>query len=60
MQYRLAILVVSLFYSLISRAGEGEFAVSRISPLLLKNANAVVRQEELRFELLSRGKAVLS
>ena len=34
-------------------AGDGDYAVSKISPALFKNANAVLRLEELRFEVIS-------
>ena len=34
-------------------AGDGDYAVSKISPALLKNANAVLRLEEMRFEIIS-------
>lgn len=34
-------------------AGDGNYAVSRISKSLLKNANAVLRFEEIRFEVVS-------
>lgn len=47
-----------LFFTLkAANAGEGEYAVSRISPLLLKNANAVVRMEQIKFEVFSTNKA---
>ena len=39
-------------------AGEGPFAVSRIPPALLKNANAVLRLEDQKFEVITTGKAV--
>ena len=34
-------------------AGDGDYAVSKISPALLKNANAVLRFEEIRLEVIS-------
>lgn len=40
-------------------AGEGEYAVSRISPVLLKGANAVLRLEEMRFKINSTKETVL-
>jgi hypothetical protein len=40
-------------------AGDGEYAVSRISPVLLKRANAVLRLEEMRFEINSTKEVVL-
>lgn len=49
--------VLSLFFLPVF-AAEGEYAVSRIAPALLKNASAVLRTEEMRFELVSTGKAV--
>ncbi len=48
----------SFFLSLSASAGEGEYAVSKIAPALLKNANAVLRLEEQRFEFINPGKAV--
>jgi Domain of Unknown Function with PDB structure (DUF3857) len=42
-----------------ARAGDGEYAVSRISPVLLKKADAVLRLEEMRFEINSTKEAVL-
>ena len=40
-------------------AGEGEYAVSKISPALLKGANAVLRFEQIRFEINSTKEAIL-
>ncbi len=40
-------------------AGDGEYAVSRISPQLLKKANAVVRIDEQRFEINNLKQTVL-
>ena len=40
-------------------ASDGEYAVSKIAPALLKNANAVVRVEEIRFEINSTKETVL-
>src|SRR4030095_4075132 len=40
-------------------AADGEYAVSKISPALLKGANAVLRFEEQRFEINSTKDAVL-
>jgi Domain of Unknown Function with PDB structure (DUF3857)/Transglutaminase-like superfamily len=42
-----------------SSAGDGEYAVSKISPSLLKGANAVLRLEEMRFEINNTKEAVL-
>ena len=49
-----------LFFSfcLPASAADGEYAVSKIAPALLKNANAVLRLEEQRFEIINPGKAV--
>lgn len=41
-------------------AGEGEYAVSKIPQHLLKNANAVMRLEELKFEINSTKQTVLT
>src|SRR4030081_1215325 len=38
-------------------AGEGEYAISKIPPELLKNANVVKRWEEEKFELKNPGEA---
>lgn len=48
---------ITNFFVLSLLAGEGEYAVSKINPLLLKNANAVLRLEELKFEVSGTGKA---
>src|SRR4029078_5164896 len=32
-------------------AGDGDYAVSKIAPALLKNANAIVRLEDISFEI---------
>jgi hypothetical protein len=39
-------------------AGEGEYAVSKISPALMKNADAVLRFEDIKFEIRSTKEAV--
>jgi hypothetical protein len=39
-------------------AKDGDYAVSKISPDLLKNANAVLRYENIRFEILNTREAV--
>src|SRR5947207_1734324 len=39
-------------------AGDGDYAASKISPALLKNANAVLRFENLKFEILSAKEAI--
>jgi hypothetical protein len=40
------------------RAGDGDYAASKISPALIKNANAVLRLENIKFEILSPKEAV--
>jgi hypothetical protein len=50
--------LLSFLLYLPARAGDGDYAVARISPALLKNANAVLRLEELRLEIINTGKAV--
>lgn len=40
-------------------AGNGDYAVSKIPPALLKNAHAVKRMESLRFEVINTGEAIL-
>jgi Domain of Unknown Function with PDB structure (DUF3857) len=53
------ILISSLFtITLRASAGDGEYAVSKIPQSLLKNAEAVLRAEELRFEIISPKEAV--
>jgi len=34
-------------------ANDGDYAVSKISPLLLKNANAILRFEDIKFEIIN-------
>lgn len=53
-------LILTLFISCQCdlNAADGEYAVSKISPLLLLNANAVLRLEEVQFEIISPAKAV--
>ena len=53
------LLVVLLFPAVHVLAGEGDYAVSRIAPALLKNANAVVRSEQVRFEINNTKDATL-
>ncbi|MEO8771882.1 MAG: DUF3857 domain-containing protein [Ferruginibacter sp.] len=49
-----------IFHSLLFAAnGDGEYAVSKIAPALLKNANAVLRLEEIKFEIISTKETVL-
>ena len=40
-------------FSFLVNANDGDFAVSKIDPALLKNANAVVRVDEMKFEIKS-------
>ena len=54
----LIIVLVSFMLYLPAMAGDGVYAASKIAPVLLKNANAVLRLEELRFEIINSGKAV--
>ncbi len=53
MMRRIFVLFVLLSSHPRVHAGEGDWAVSRIDPSLLKNANAVCRLEELHFELIN-------
>ncbi|HRG93709.1 MAG TPA: hypothetical protein PLZ10_12220, partial [Chitinophagaceae bacterium] len=46
-------------FSLTIWAGNGDYAVSKIPPALLKNAHAVKRMESIRFEVINTGEAVL-
>jgi hypothetical protein len=39
-------------------AGDGEYAVSKISSALMKNANAVLRFEDIKFEIHSAKEAI--
>src|SRR5436853_3241693 len=39
-------------------AGDGEYAVSKIPAALLKNANAVLRFEDIKFEIINTKDAV--
>jgi transglutaminase-like putative cysteine protease len=52
--------IVFLLFSVSSFAGDGEYAVSKISADLLKKADAVLRLEELNFEIINSGKAVFT
>lgn len=47
-----------IFFQVISFGNDGEYAVSKIAPALLKNANAVVRLEDVRFEVVSTNEAI--
>jgi len=49
--------LVSLFFNFFIYAN-GDYAVSKISPALLKNANAVLRFEEIKFEIVNTKEAI--
>ena len=49
------IFIINVFFLY---AGDGEYAVSKISPALMKNANAVLRFEEIKFEIHSAKEAI--
>ena len=51
-------IAVLLFLNASVFAKDGDYAVSKISPALLKNANAVLRYENIKFEVLSTKEAV--
>ena len=58
-KYRFVLsLLISITHILFAK--DGDYAVSKISPLLLVNANAVVRLEELRFEYNNTTNAVFT
>ena len=58
MRLRIAAACIFLLVTLSALAGDGEYAVSKIPPGLLKNANAVLRFEDIRFELLNTKEAI--
>lgn len=58
MQKGVFALVAFLIVTLKAQADHGEYAVSKIPAALLKNADAVLRTEELRFEIISTKEAV--
>lgn len=58
MRRKIFVAVVFILSGLSSMAGDGEYAVSKIPPELIKKANAVLRLEELNFEIINSGKAV--
>ncbi|MFT3912284.1 MAG: DUF3857 domain-containing protein [Ferruginibacter sp.] len=49
----LSVIVFLFLQSIQAANGDGEYAVSKIAPALLKHANAVLRLEEVRFEIKS-------
>lgn len=53
-------IIISLLSVLSSLAADGEYAVAKIPAELLKKANAVLRLEELNFEIINSGKAVFT
>lgn len=55
---RLILLVIASFTSLLASAGDGDYAVFKISPILMKSANAVIRQQDSRLEINSSKNAV--
>jgi hypothetical protein len=55
---RLTILVIALLNTLLVAAGDGDYAVFKISPVLMKGANAVIRKQESRLEINSAKNAV--
>lgn len=55
---RLIILVILSLYTLAVEAGDGDYAIFKISPALMKGANAVIRQQDTRLEISSTSKMV--
>lgn len=53
------IIFLAFICALQAYAGDGDYSILKISPALLKNANAVVRLEETRFEIISTKQTVL-
>jgi transglutaminase-like putative cysteine protease len=60
MRKRFTGIIISLLSVLSTVAADGEYAVSKIPAELLKKANAVLRLEELNFEIINSGKAVFT
>src|SRR5436190_7988316 len=58
MRRKISTVIIFLLMSFSSFAGDGEYAVSKIVPTLLKNANAVLRLEDIKFEILSPKEAI--
>ena len=54
---RVIVALLLFLPGLLSYAGEGDYAVSRIPAALLKNANAVKRTEEILFEITEGNRA---
>jgi len=55
---KLFFITALLFNPVLLFAGGGDYAVSKISPALIKNANAVLRFEDIRFEIHSTKEAI--
>src|SRR5215510_12944431 len=55
---RLILISGFVINALILFAGDGEYAVSKIPAALLKNANAVLRFEDVKFEMVSTKEAI--
>jgi transglutaminase-like putative cysteine protease len=54
----LGVLCLSIVTAVFAHHGEDDYAVSRISPVLIKNANAVLRLEEISFDINGTKEAV--
>ncbi|HEY6503035.1 MAG TPA: DUF3857 domain-containing protein [Chitinophagaceae bacterium] len=55
-----SVIILWCFINVLSaNAGDGEYSVMKIAPALLKNANAVLRLEEMRFEIVSPRQTIL-
>ena len=57
MRFCFSFLVLALLSAFTLRASD-DFSVSRIPAALLKNANAVVRVDEMDFEIINRGRTI--
>jgi hypothetical protein len=55
---RLTILAVALLNTLVVAAGDGDYAIFKISPVLMKGANAVIRKQDSRLEINSASRMV--
>jgi len=60
MSKKITLLLISIFFVAQSFAADGVYAVSKIAPELIKNANSILRLEELNFEIINPGKAVFT
>src|SRR4026207_1522235 len=56
---RLLVALLLLLPSLLSIAGEGDYAVSNIPPALLAHAHVIKRMEKISFEVINTGEAIL-